>query len=364
MDLIKRRLEEINRRLKVARIGVALEIRGERIYLRGTFPPKPGKSGYSQQRISLGVYANSEGLNFAESEAKIIGGLLAQNKFDWSGFLAVEKNPVYLVSHWVSRLENDYFTTHERTPTSEQTWKIDYYQPLMKLPQDQQLSKEILEKTLLSETKPNTRSRRRYALAYALLSDLAKIDHHFRELVGNYSIKAVSPRSLPDDQIIANSRESLENPSWQWAYGMQATFGLRNHEIFFTDLDDWPIAYVNRGKTSERYVWPLFPEWADRWELKNVLKPEVSGEKNSDYGSRVTQAYKRLGVPFSPYNLRHCWARRSIEFGLDVSLAAAQMGHSVKIHTDVYRLWIDRKTHERAMSLILSRADRPLPPNT
>ncbi|CCI14991.1 hypothetical protein MICAE_450036 [Microcystis aeruginosa PCC 9806] len=49
MDLIKRRLEEINGQLKVARIGVALEIRGERIYLRGTFPPKPGKSGYSQQ---------------------------------------------------------------------------------------------------------------------------------------------------------------------------------------------------------------------------------------------------------------------------------------------------------------------------
>ncbi|NCR36158.1 MAG: integrase [Microcystis aeruginosa S11-05] len=244
MDLIKRRLEEINRRLNVARIGVALEIRGKRLYLRGTFPPKPGKSAYSQQRISLGVYANSDGLDFAESEAKIIGGLLAQNKFDWAHFLAEEIPPVCLVGYWIDRLENNYFSTHQRNPTSEQTWKIDYYQPLAKLPQDQQLSKELLEQALFSETRPNTRSRRRYALAYALLSDLAKIDHRFRELVGNYSIKAVSPRSLPDDHTIAAVRDSFDSPSWQWAYGMQATFGLRNHEIFFTDLDDWPIAYV------------------------------------------------------------------------------------------------------------------------
>lgn len=362
MNNLLKKLDEINRRLKLAKIGVTLEIRGERIYLRGTFPPKPGKSHYSQQRISLGVYANKEGLDFAESEAKVIGGLLSQKRFNWDSFLTLEKTPLLLISDWINRLEIDYFSTHEKNPTSEQTWIVDYRQPLLKLPQDQLLSTELLEKVLFSQTKPNTRTRRRYALAFSKICDLAGIVHGFRSLVGNYSLKAVSPRSLPEDKIITEIRDSLNNSQWQWAYGMQAVYGLRNHEIFFTDLEDWPVAYVHRGKTNERYVWPLFPEWAESWDLKNINSPAISANKNSDYGRRVTKAFQRLNVPFSPYNLRHCWARRCIEFGLDVSLAAAQMGHSVKIHTEVYRLWIDKKTHERAMLLILNSHDRPLPP--
>lgn len=140
------------------------------------------------------------------------------------------------------------------------------------------------------------------------------------------------------------------------------TYGLRNHEVFFVDLEEFPIAWINRGKTNERYVWPLYPEWAYDWKLKDMLIPDCSGRANKDFGSRITHAFKRLQVPFSPYNLRHAWAVRSLEFGLDLSLAAAQMGHSVRVHSETYHHWINREVHQRAMNLLLNNPNRPLPP--
>jgi hypothetical protein len=33
-------------------------------------------------------------------------------------------------------------------------------------------------------------------------------------------------------------REHIEDPAWQWAYGMIATFRLRPHEIFACEFVD------------------------------------------------------------------------------------------------------------------------------
>jgi integrase len=356
------KIQQANDRLKKGRIGVAIELRGDRLSLRATLPPKPGETGPPrQQRIALGVRLNADGLDYAESEAKIVGGLVAKGCFDWHPYLASSPHPE-TVGDWIEKLKSQYFSEREKDDTTLGTWNNDYMQAFKRLTAHDSISPEILKKTILENTKPNTRTRRRYAMAYSRLADLAGLTHDLRGLTGNYSPRAVSPRSLPDDSLIATVRESINSEAWRWVYGLMAAYGLRNHEVFFTDLLDWPIAYVNRGKTEERYVWPLYPEWADRWELNREIRPDVTGKKNGDLGSRVTHAFSRAGVPFSPYNLRHCWAVRSIEFGLDVSLAASQMGHSVKVHTEIYHLWITRKTHERAMAILLNRSDRPLPP--
>jgi hypothetical protein len=39
---------------------------------------------------------------------------------------------------------------------------------------------------------------------------------------------------------IAYHRDKLTNPAWQWVYGMMATYGLRNHEVFFLTLQNFP----------------------------------------------------------------------------------------------------------------------------
>lgn len=87
----------------------------------------------------------------------------------------------------------------------------------------------------------------------------------------------------------------------------------------------------------------------------------IGGKPNSDLGNRV-YAFKRLDVPFQPDDLRHAWAVRALEFGLDMSLAVAQMAHRVKVHADIYHHWISEDVHQRAFSALLNRSDRPRPP--
>jgi integrase len=172
--------------------------------------------------------------------------------------------------------------------------------------------------------------------AVTALAKFADYEVNFKSLAGTYSPRRVAPRDLPDDQAIAAWFHQLPAGCWQWAYGVLATYGLRNHELFHLDFSKFPVLLVQEGKTGSRRVYPIYPEWATQWELENVNLPQCTGKTNSDLGNRVTHAFKRLDIPFRPYDLRHAWAVRSLEFGLDVSLAAAQMGHSVQVHTDLY----------------------------
>lgn len=57
-------LDAVNERLKAAKVGIKVRQKGNRLYLRGTLPPKPGaeKQHPHQQDLSLGIYANPAGL--------------------------------------------------------------------------------------------------------------------------------------------------------------------------------------------------------------------------------------------------------------------------------------------------------------
>jgi hypothetical protein len=69
------RLKAANRRLKETKVGVSLEVIGDRLWARATFPPKPDstKQRPHQQRLALGLHANAVGLQSAVSKAKLIG---------------------------------------------------------------------------------------------------------------------------------------------------------------------------------------------------------------------------------------------------------------------------------------------------
>ena len=60
---IQAKLNQANGRLRSGKIGVRIEVRGDRLYLRATFPPKPGstKQQPCQQRLALGFHANPSG---------------------------------------------------------------------------------------------------------------------------------------------------------------------------------------------------------------------------------------------------------------------------------------------------------------
>ncbi|MCT7952850.1 hypothetical protein NG798_23910 [Ancylothrix sp. C2] len=215
-------------------------------------------------------------------------------------------------------------------------------------------------------TEPESRSRRRVCMALSALAKFAAVEVDLSRLRGGYSLHQVNPRELPDDTTISAWYKRIPNKSWAWFYGMLATYGLRPDEAFhLVSIESTGVIEVGADtKTGSRLVWPLFPEWVSEWSLLDATPPAITGKNNSALGDRSSQFFRRLGLPFKLYDLRHCWARRSLEFGLDISLCSQQMGHSLAVHSKVYQAWIDRKTHQKAMEALVQKADRPFAPKT
>lgn len=232
----------------------------------------------------------------------------------------------------------------------------------------QALTPEILTAAILT-TEPDTKTRKRFCTALQALARFAAIEFDVKPMTGNYSPKRVTPRDLPDDRLIASWFDRIHNPAWRWAYGRIATFGLRPHEIFYLDTSDleaggYILSVLDGGKTGARRVWSCYPEWVDAFSLRLPRVPAVTGRNNSDLGERCSHYFRRdAKLPFHLYDMCHCWAIRTQEFGLDVSLAAQQMGHSVQVHTDLYHHWISDRHHQRAFDALMMRANRPLPPS-
>jgi integrase len=361
-------IQAINDRLRAANIGINVLLKGSRLYLQATFPPKPNspKNFPHQQTLSLGIYANSAGIKRAEKEAIKIGGLIACKEFSWLPYLKPEAvpNPRSLkVKDLVQDLEQDYFGKRKRTPESETTWKDDYMRVYRKLPSECLLTIEILKREILA-TKPDTRTRRRVVLACNCLARFAELNVDFSEWIGSYNIKSVNPRSLPTDEFIAETYHRIVNPRWKLAYALMAVYGIRNYEIWKTSILDYPVVWVDSGKTeNSRIVCPLYPEWAENWIPCEIWELPISNAAtNTARGGVVTKAFSRSGIPFAPYNLRHAWAARAFEFDIEVGKAAAQMGHSETIHRKVYQRWIDRLAYVRDYERLLSKPNRPIAP--
>ena len=85
MNIVDQLLSKANDRLKSYKAGISIYKRGDKLSLRGTFPPKPGsdKAKPYQQHLSLGLYCNPAGIKQAEDKAKLLSSQLALEKFDW-----------------------------------------------------------------------------------------------------------------------------------------------------------------------------------------------------------------------------------------------------------------------------------------
>jgi hypothetical protein len=82
-------IEKVNRHFKLTGVKVALERQGRKLYVRGTFPPKPrsGRIKNYQQKISLKVTANLMGIELAQNKAVELWHKLSTNTFDWREFI-------------------------------------------------------------------------------------------------------------------------------------------------------------------------------------------------------------------------------------------------------------------------------------
>jgi len=353
-------LDAINARLKAGKVGVRIEERGNKLYLVATLPPKPnsGRAKPYQQRLALGYNACTAGYRRAELDAKKLGVQIVEGTFQWEQ----PKND-YTVIEAIESFELEYFGERGRTDQTETTYR-NYAHALKRLPKDRILTAELMIETIKT-TEPNTRSRQLMVRSMKMLANHIGIELDTGKLAGNYGLHSVNPKTLPSDKEIQECVKLFSYYPYRWIYGMLATYGLRPHEVFHVDHDlliKERICHVLTGKTGEGKVWPLYPEWFDYFGLINIDLPRTLATKNRDKGLLINRGFRRAQIPFSPYDLRHCWARRAIEMGLDSQLAAKQMRHSHSVHTTVYSAWIDDSVHQRAYDRIMDNPDRIKPP--
>ncbi|OLP19576.1 integrase [Leptolyngbya sp. 'hensonii'] len=378
---IDSRIQQLNQRLKLARLGVQIERRSQKLSLRGTFPPRPGSDRLRpyQQRVPLGLPATSAGLKQAEQEAKIVAAQLLQKSFDWRNYHCgtggLRLNQLELEQQ-LRAFEQDFFTQRDRRSRSAattSTWNTAYAPYLRKLrtvvaANPQMTMAEAMHKTIHT-TAEDSRSRQICCTALAALARFLDLDLPFdlKTFWGSYGPNAVEHRDLPSDDVIVATFEQIPHPEWRFVYGMMATYGLRNHEVFFCDYSalqqgnpNASIRVLPMTKTGSHEVWPFYPEWVDRFNLRDIQLPDVETDLKRTtlqrVGQHVTVQFRRYNIPFNPYSLRHAWAVRTIHFGLPDTVAARMMGHSVAVHTRTYHQWMTHRDQQMAVEAALQRS--------
>jgi integrase len=351
--------------------------KGNSLFLRASLPPRPGtKSKRKNQKsfeqdIAIQLPAIPQGVKAAVAKAKELGGQIAAGTFSWDEYLpgGINLSELKTVGECCRAFEANYWITRRKTPQSLTTWDDHYAYAFKSLPQEALLTSDILFQAIVA-TPPDSSKRFRYCWVLKKLAKFAdlKLEFNPKDLKGKYSSLKPAPRDIPSDEIIQEHFKLLRKPSWRWVYGMVATYGLRPHEAFKLDTSNLEsggdsIRVLKDTKTGERLVHPLYPEWIELFSLRDVQVPQTKAPNNQRLGQKVSQYFKRNGVGFPPYHLRHAWAVRSlIVFEMDISIAAREMGHSVEIHSQVYHAWISDKQQDDYYNRMINNPNRSKPP--
>jgi len=70
---------------------------------------------------------------------------------------------------------------------------------------------------------------------------------------------------------------------------------------------------------------------------------------------RVSWWFRKIGLDFKPYDLRHAWAIRAHILGIPIKAAADNLGHSVQVHTMTYQRWFSLDMRKLAINQALSK---------
>lgn len=329
---------------------VKLRVKGNKLYLRATLPPKPGDGRKSKRyELSTGIPYNAKGIEYALAKAKELEADLILERFSWYKYLK-EGATLASIEDWVRRFEINYWQTHDRTINREDNYRSDWTRPFTFLPPDEPLTEEVLRRVLLRFAS-DSRDRRRCYVAFNALANFAELEANLKDLRGNYKPKI--QREIFTDGQIESIRNSIKNPAWQWVFGICACYGLRPHEVFRLNCerltDSPPILSVEQDtKTGLRSVFPLPGEWVEKWQLWAVKMPNVrvEGRSNTALGSRVSQEFYELNLGLTPYHLRTAYAVRACRLRIPDSVASQWMGHDITVHYRSYQRHIDEIGHQ------------------
>jgi integrase len=370
-------------RLKEAKARVGLKVTGGSIQLQATLPPKPGsdKTKPHQQLVSLGIPANLDGLKTAEEEANELGRLLARKQFDWSEkYLGKkqEETKVPTIGELLDKFEIEYFKTHNKTLTSENTFR-NYKHSIKKGVGVDCLADLTEVQNKLANKTPSI--KRAATVALNVMLPLFGFDIKIKR----EKQYVVAPRSIPSDTEIilgflkyeeyfktsqkGRKKETIDNwLVWRWIYGMIATFGVRPRELYVASDINWWISPDNTSntwrvnkdtKTGYREVVPFVPEWIDLFKLKNpsivqlvklYFQNKTTVQKINGGVNHNATWFRKCNLGFEPYDLRHACAIRAHLQGVPLKISADNLGHSIDQHTETYQKWIGLEVRLKAIN--------------
>lgn len=342
---MNQRLEEANARLKPIKIQILS--RGDRLSIRATLPKKSG-TGKAQQTIALGLPCSLSGIKRAETIARKIASDRDLGLFRWEDYQK-GKESISPLAEAIEKFKNFYLDRGGNLST----WTSEYdrfYRELKGLTQEDFVA-------VITTTAPNTRIRKKAVVACNALSKYHLLGLDLSRYRGDYSSYSTKARNLPTDETIVEWHGKIPSPYWQWVYGMMATYGLRNHEVFRADLSDFELLRIPpETKTGEHFAVAFPDEWIELFDLRNPPPPTIDPKRsNKSLGQATTQQFKRYKIPFSPYDLRHSWAVRTYKSGWPDNASARAMGHSTEVHSRIYQRWTKENDHREIYSRIKSK---------
>lgn len=328
--------------------------RGSLISLRATLPRRPNHrtaKPRGQYIIALGLPAKLPVIRqlVRQKAMELELQILKQgDNFDWSPWLPKDKLQTNLeapqtIGDWV-----DKFLALKKQQVSVGSYEEDLMRPLIRLPRDEELTESFLREQLLALTKPRTKSRKRYATTFGALAKFAGFETNLSELARGYKPAAIHPNSIPTEDQIVQVYYSIDDPGWQWIWGILATYGCRPEEVWFVEVklihQEGNPVQISDGKTGGRsaYAWPSI--WVDKFDLASRMMPERShawkkhlADGNTKRLSELPGAYFRRFTKFTPRSLRHAYSNRLELDGVPDAIAARWQGHSQTTHKLTYQ---------------------------
>jgi len=167
-----------------------------------------------------------------------------QKEFNWQDWVDIYSPDTATISEILDKFKTVYLA--KNSVTCWQNYLLSAYKWL---PQDQQLTIKAIAPALTRHAK-DSRSRQVAFNAISVLLKYTELEIDIEQYRSTYTRASLNPRNIPSDEAIAEWYDKITNPSWRWAYGVFATYGIRNHEIFHIELE-LPNIRVIEGKTNQ-----------------------------------------------------------------------------------------------------------------
>lgn len=366
----------------------------------------------------------SDAVERAIAIAKEIDLKLKASSFSWKDYpqwLPDElkpKNPSgekpRTIAEWIEEYERDYWSTRTKERfEDDKNWKNGYRVYLHYIKNTQAIpSRGVFDEAIKTYPKSSKRNECCTAIKrFAVFCGLTNYDpSEYRLKKNQIEVKAKAKRELSETDIeqwygrFSEWQGKTNTPSlwqlWQWMFGMQATYGFRNHEVLniynldceyvddkgvryhpFTDSTKNPRGIVyTEGKGVKRAAFlPSPTKWIEQFKLREVpldYQKFTNSLKDLSEFDQKKKKYQKInnygqflrthGFTFTAYNLRHAYNVKSHGLGIPVSLIAQNLGHSIAMNQSVYlssmglkscldalKHWEDSQTNKESNSLSL-----------